>query len=358
MQNQNNSLTFPDDIRAVEWIGSAADGYLKVMDQRDLPDHEHYIEVRSVDEVIMSIRDMLVRGAPAIGCTAAYGMVIAVRQSRPDQQDWQSRLQDFADALKLARPTAVNLRWAVDRIIAALDGAAASQALTLALDVALRIHADDISANLRMGELGAQCLGQSIGVLTHCNAGSLATGGHGTALGVIRAGWLNQSIDRVFANETRPWLQGARLTAWELGKSQIPVKLIVDSAAAALMQAGHVGCVIVGADRVAANGDVANKIGTYSLAVLARNHGLKFMVVAPTSTIDYEAPGGADIPIENRASDEVLNMGHKRVAAATAGAWNPVFDVTPAHLVDWLVTERGVISKPDTEALDGLRSGA
>ncbi len=355
MSEHNSSLTFPDAIRAVEWIGTADDGFMNVMDQRALPASESYVEVRDVDGVVMSIRDMLVRGAPAIGCTAAYGMVIAIRQSRPTEQGWRERLDQFTQLLKAARPTAVNLRWAVDAIVDGIATELPERAASAALDLALKIHADDINANLTMGELGAQCLDEGVGALTHCNAGSLATGGHGTALGVIRAGWANKRINRVFANETRPWLQGARLTAWELGRSDIPVQLLVDSAAAALMQGGHIGCVIVGADRVAANGDVANKIGTYALAVLARNHGLRFMVVAPVSTIDFEAVSGADIPIENRGGDEVLNLGDTRVAAASAEAWNPVFDVTPAALVDWLVTERGVLAQPDAQSIARLR---
>lgn len=355
MPKHDSALTFPDDIRAVEWIGAADDGFVNVMDQRLLPETETFVEVRDVAGVVMSIRDMLVRGAPAIGCTAAYGMVVAIRQSDPAQPQWRERLDQFAELIKAARPTAVNLRWAVDAILAGIENTAPAQAADAALKLATWIHKEDIEANLTMGRLGAECLEPGTGVLTHCNAGALATGGYGTALGVIRAGWSGQRIERVFANETRPWLQGARLTAWELGRSDIPVQLIVDSAAAALMQGGHVGCVIVGADRVAANGDVANKIGTYALAVLARNHGLKFMVVAPLSTIDFEAATGADIPIENRAGAEVLNLGDKRVAAASAEAWNPVFDVTPAALVDWLVTERGVLRQPNADSVAGLR---
>jgi len=355
--NAELKVDFPDTVHAVEWIGDAASGYLKVLDQRLLPGIETSLEARDVDAAILSIREMLVRGAPAIGCTAAYAMVLAVREAQTSQSDWRERLRGLADQIKAARPTAVNLRWAVDRVLHSLETVDSARALAATFELALRIHREDIEANLTMAELGADCLEAGAGVLTHCNTGSLATGGHGTALGVIRTAWEKDRISTVFASETRPWLQGARLTAWELNKSNIPVNLIVDSASAALMQSGQIGSVIVGADRVAANGDVANKIGTYSLALLARSHGLSFMVVAPFSTIDFEAVSGDQIPIENRPAAEVFNIAEKRVAAEGIDAWNPVFDVTPADLIDWLVTERGVIHKPNTEALAKVRSG-
>jgi len=355
--NAELRVDFPDTVHAVEWIGDADSGYLKVLDQRLLPGIETSLEARDVDAAILSIREMLVRGAPAIGCTAAYAMVLAVREAQADQSGWRERLLGLADQIKAARPTAVNLRWAVDRVLQSLETLDFDSALAATFELALRIHREDIEANLTMAELGADCLQPGTGVLTHCNTGSLATGGHGTALGVIRTAWDQDRISTVFASETRPWLQGARLTAWELNKSNIPVSLIVDSASAALMQSGQIGSVIVGADRVAANGDVANKIGTYSLALLARSHGLGFMVVAPFSTIDFEAVSGDQIPIENRAPTEVFNIAEKRVAAEGIDAWNPVFDVTPADLIDWLVTERGVIHKPNTEALAKARSG-
>jgi len=324
-----------------------------------LPGLESYLEARDVDAAILSIRDMLVRGAPAIGCTAAYAMVLVVRLAcSGDEAGWRERVLTQATLIKAARPTAVNLRWAVDQVLDKLQASSFADALAATFTLAVQIHQDDIQANLAMAELGASCLNPGTGVLTHCNTGSLATGGHGTALGVIRTAWSQQRISSVFASETRPWLQGARLTAWELTKSSIPVNLIVDSAAAALMQSGQIGCVIVGADRVAANGDVANKIGTYSLALLARSHGLKFMVVAPSSTIDFEAASGDQIPIEKRAATEVFNIAEKRIAAEGIDAWNPVFDVTPADLIDWLVTERGVIHKPNIESMAKVRPDA
>jgi methylthioribose-1-phosphate isomerase len=222
------------------------------------------------------------------------------------------------------------------------------------LAAARAIHEADIAANHRMGELGAALIAGPTDVITHCNTGGLATGGHGTALGVVRSAWAQGRIGRVFADETRPWLQGARLTAWELVRDGIPVSLMADGAAAARMAAGGIGWVIVGADRIAANGDVANKIGTYALAVAARHHGVKFMVAAPTSTIDLAVADGAAIPIEERAAEEILSCAGQAVGAPGASAWNPVFDVTPAALVDAIVTERGVVEAPDRERLARL----
>jgi len=305
---------------------------------------------------------MLVRGAPAIGCTAAYSLVLAVRQALAEsgpQGDWFTLLQQSAGELNEARPTAVNLRWAIERMLRVAANVSAGDCTAdrveqILLDEAFAIHREDIAANLAMGQAGAALLSSDAGVLTHCNAGSLATGGYGTALGVIKSAWANQQISRVFADETRPWLQGSRLTAWELVRGGIPVDLIGEGAAGALLRTGKVDTVITGADRVAANGDVANKIGTYSLAVLARHHGVRFMVVAPTSTIDADAADGAAIPIENRSADEVLSVLGRPIAAPGAGAWNPVFDVTPAALVDWLVTEKGVLEQPTTASLSAL----
>jgi methylthioribose-1-phosphate isomerase len=218
---------------------------------------------------------------------------------------------------------------------------------TRLLEEAKLIHEEDIAANQRMGELGANLIAPGKGVLTHCNAGSLATGGYGTALGVIRSAWQKKRIDAVYADETRPWLQGARLTAWELIEDGIPTSLVVEGAASALMASGRIGWVIVGSDRIAANGDVANKIGTCNLAIIARYYGVKFMVVAPVSTCDPAMPSGKEIPIESRDSNEILSLSGQRIAAQKATAWNPVFDVTPAGLVDAIVTEKAVITRPD-----------
>ncbi|HEB98868.1 MAG TPA: S-methyl-5-thioribose-1-phosphate isomerase [Thiotrichales bacterium] len=341
---------FRDNVRAVQW----SDGLLRLLDQRRLPEEEVWLEYRDAAAVADAIRDMVVRGAPAIGITAAYGVVLAAaRHHAEDPAGWQQAIGADLERLAGARPTAVNLFWALDRMRRRIAEAGDDPVAAL-LEEARAIHEEDIAANRRMGELGAALLGEGQGVLTHCNAGALATGGYGTALGVIRSGWAGGRIARVFADETRPWLQGARLTAWELIRDGIPVTLIAEGAAAHLMKTGQVQWVIVGSDRIAANGDVANKIGTYGLAVLARRHGVKFMVVAPTSTVDMDTPTGDDIPIEVRDPAEVLEVGGRRIAAAGAEAWNPAFDVTPAELVDAIVTEKGVVERPDTARMQAL----
>jgi methylthioribose-1-phosphate isomerase len=294
--------------------------------------------------VAAAITAMVVRGAPAIGVAAAYGAVLAC-----DGAATPAVLAERLARLRAARPTAVNLAWALDRM-----AAACARGRAAALAEAQAIHAEDVSANRTMAGLGAALLAPGSRVLTHCNTGALATAGVGTALGVIRRAWAEGRLAGVHATETRPWLQGARLTAWELLRDGIPVTLIGDGAAAALMRRHGVDWLIVGADRVAANGDVANKIGTYGLAVQARYHGARVMVVAPLSTLDPQLPDGDAIRIEERDADEVLCFGGVRVAAAGAGAWNPVFDVTPAALVDVLVTERGVVERPDVGSIAGL----
>jgi methylthioribose-1-phosphate isomerase len=297
---------------------------------------------------------MVVRGAPAIGITAAYGVVLAARRHVAESpQAWQAGvLQDIA-VLAAARPTAVNLVWALQRMQCRLATAGDAPVAAL-LDEARRIHAEDVAANRRMGEAGAALLDKGCAVLTHCNAGALATGGYGTALGVVRSAWAAGKLRQVYADETRPWLQGARLTAWELLRDQIPVTLLSDSAASLLMQQQHVQWVIVGADRVAANGDVINKIGTCQLAVACRYHGVRMMVVAPLSTLDRDMPDGQQVTLEERSPDEILQFAGRRIAAPGATAWNPVFDITPAGLVDFLVTEAGVVAAPDRGKLAAL----
>ncbi len=329
-----------DSIRAVQWQGD----HLRLLDQRRLPTEESFVECRSADDVATAIRDLTVRGAPAIGIAAAWGVVLAARSA-------DGELEAALSQLRASRPTAVNLMWALDRMRRAIEGGADADALERE---AQAIQDEDLAANRRMGELGASLLGNDVGVLTHCNTGSLATAGYGTALGVIRAGVSSGQIAHVFAGETRPWLQGARLTLWELFRDKIPAQLIADSAAAHLMASGAVQWVIVGADRIAANGDTANKIGTYQLAISARHHGLKFMVVAPTSTVDMDTASGSDIEIELRHADELLGYGGQRTAIEGATAWNPVFDVTPASLIDAIVTERGVIENPNREKMVSL----
>ncbi len=324
---------------------------LKLLDQRLLPTEEKEISYHSVAAVADAIRDMVVRGAPAIGITAAFGVVIAARARYTENPDnWRESVQNDLTLLADARPTAINLFWAINRMRGCFNGIDGDPFEHL-LAEAKNIHEEDIAANMRMGELGAGLICAGSSILTHCNAGALATGGYGTALGVIRSAVAVGKVDQVFADETRPWLQGARLTAWELLQDGIPVSLIAEGAASWLMRQGKVQWIVVGSDRIAANGDVANKIGTYQLAVSARYHGVKFMVAAPTSTVDMKIAEGADIPIETRSADELLKCGDKRIAAAGATAWNPVFDVTPAALVDAIVTEQGVVEKPDAKKI-------
>jgi methylthioribose-1-phosphate isomerase len=322
---------------------------LYLLDQRKLPHEEVELRIPDVRAAADAITDMVVRGAPAIGITAAYGVVLAVRDRvGADPGNWVGLLDADLGMLSGARPTAVNLGWAIKRMRSALTRLPqGADPVATAIAEAKAIHAEDIAANITMGSLGAELLAPGSSVLTHCNAGALATGGYGTALGVIRAGHGSGKIDHVFAGETRPWWQGSRLTAWELVQEGIPVSILADSAAAHLMSSRNIDWVIVGSDRIAANGDVANKIGTYSIAVLARHHGVKFMVAAPTSTIDRKAATGSDIPIEDRSEDEILYGAGSRIAAEGAGAINPVFDITPACLVDCIVTEAGVVHQPD-----------
>ena len=340
-----------DSIRAIFW---KEDG-LYLLDQRKLPQENVELHLTTAPAVADAIRDMVVRGAPAIGITAAFGVVTSAiaHQSLEYTLRIEKILEDII-VLSASRPTAVNLFWALEKMKECLESKQLNNEnlVQRLLDQARLIHDEDIQANYKMGEYGASLLQQDAGaVLTHCNAGALATGGYGTALGVIRSAYSAGKIKEVFADETRPWLQGARLTAWEFVKDNIPVTLLCEGAAASLMQQGKVSWVIVGSDRIAANGDVANKIGTYSLAILAKHHGVKFMVAAPTSTIDMKSATGADIPIEQRDTAEVFGCGGQRVATEGAQAWNPAFDVTPAALVDAIVTEKGIVENPTLEKM-------
>ncbi|MEX2353682.1 MAG: S-methyl-5-thioribose-1-phosphate isomerase [Gammaproteobacteria bacterium] len=344
-------FTAVDSVRPIRW----EDGCLKLLDQRQLPGEIEYLTLDSVEAVAQAIRDMVVRGAPAIGIAAAYGFVLAVSALIRDvPHNWRQGLADKIRPLLDSRPTAVNLGWAVKRMQNALEKDTGDNPLPMLLAQAQAIHNEDIAANLKMGELGAACLGNIRGVLTHCNTGSLATGGYGTALGVIRSAFALGLASDIYAAETRPWLQGSRLTAWELQQDNIPVTLVADSAAAWLMQSGRIQWVIVGADRIAANGDVANKIGTCSHAINARYHGLGFMVVAPVSTIDLQTDSGSEIEIEERKAEELLEFSGKRIAPPGTGVCNPVFDITPASLVSVLVTEKGIIEAPDREKIAKL----
>ncbi|VAW84612.1 Methylthioribose-1-phosphate isomerase [hydrothermal vent metagenome] len=337
-------------VNAVEW----RDDTLKMLDQRILPEEVAYIEYRDAPAVAEGIRQMVVRGAPAIGIAAAYGVVLAARRAyAKNTESWRIEIEEDLECLAQSRPTAVNLFWALKTMKAHFSSVEGNPEPSL-LALAQKIHNDDIAANQKMGVLGANLIEPDAGVLTHCNAGALATGGYGTALGVIRSAFSDGKIKHVYADETRPWMQGARLTAWEMVQDNIPVTLLAEGAAAYLMKLKRIKWIIVGADRVAANGDVANKIGTYSLAVLARHHGVKFMVVAPSSTLDMNAESGEQIPIEERSGEELHFSYGRRISAEGAQAWNPVFDVTPASLVDALVTERGLVEQPSTKKLSLL----
>lgn len=345
-----------DSIKPIIW----KDDNLDLLDQRILPAEHTYITLTDVESVALAITDMVVRGAPAIGITAAYGIVIAARKRFADNpQSWKEDIEADLDCLAQSRPTAVNLFWAIDMMREVIKGLNVADPIATLLSIAKQVHEDDIAANVKMGALGAELINDKCAVLTHCNAGALATGGYGTALGVIRSAFSKDKISMVYADETRPWLQGARLTAWEMVQDDIPVSLLVEGAAAHMIKISQktdnpIKWIIVGSDRIASNGDVANKIGTYALAVLARHHGIKFMVAAPTTTIDMNIPDGDAIPIEERAASEVLNFAQNKVAATGAQARNPAFDVTPAALVDVIVTEKGVVLQPNADKIKAL----
>ena len=332
------------------------DDALELIDQRLLPARFEYVRCCSAAEVAAAIRSMVVRGAPAIGCAAAYGIALEARRVAAGVES-EAQMHEAFTLLAASRPTAVNLFWALERMRsrwAAIGGRAADAIATELLAEAERIRKEDIAANQAMGRLGAALLGDHARVLTHCNAGALATAGHGTALGVVRSAVLAGKRIEVFADETRPFLQGARLTAWELLQEGIPVTVIADGAAGLLMRSGEIDAVIVGADRVAANGDVANKIGTYMIAVLAERHRIPFYVACPIATIDPSIADGAGIPIEERDGSEVAGFGSMQWTPANVRLRNPAFDITPAALVTALITERGLASPPDRESIARL----
>lgn len=337
-------------VQALEWTGAS----LKVLDQRLLPGQLIFDEYFDAQGVYEAIKSMRVRGAPAIGIAAGYGVALSVIEHYSETNlRWKEKVADDIKKLSTSRPTAVNLFWALEIMEQGLNKHT-DDPIANTIHQAELIHAEDIQANLKMGELGADLLVGAKSVMTHCNAGALATGGYGTALGVIRSAYKRDLIT-VYAGETRPWLQGARLTVWELAQDGIASTLIADSAAAWLMKSGKVDWVIVGADRIAANGDVANKIGTYSLAVLAKQHNVKVMVVAPVSTIDFTMESGNGITIEQRSSNELLADCYSQNESLVS-AWNPVFDVTPAHLISAIVTEHGVVLNPVEKGVRSLRS--
>jgi methylthioribose-1-phosphate isomerase len=329
-----------------------------MLDQRRLPVEEVTLELRSVEEVARAIEDMAVRGAPAIGCAAALGVALAaVLSPARDLSALRSHLDDAAHRLERTRPTAVNLFWGLERMRAraALDHANADAARLALVEEARAILEEDIESCRRIGWHGRDLVSNGDRILTHCNAGALATAGYGTALGVVRGAVEAGKKVRVFADETRPFLQGARLTAWELQQDGIPVTLITDSTAGALMHRGEVDLIVVGADRIAANGDVANKIGTYTLAVLARENDVPFYVAAPLSTVDFSTPSGKEIPIEERSGREVEEFAGLRVAPRGVDARYLAFDLTPASYITAIVTDRGIARQPYEESLARLR---
>jgi methylthioribose-1-phosphate isomerase len=341
-------------IQTLEWT----DQGVRFIDQTKLPTEETYVNCKTYQEVADVIRNMVVRGAPAIGVAAAMGIALGAKNSKAENTgDLKRDFDQICDVIGKTRPTAVNLFWAIKRMqqkFETLRVRPVPQIKRELIEEAQRVHAEDIAINQAMGRHGAALMPASGGVLTHCNAGALATAGYGTALGVIRAAVEQGKKIHVYADETRPFLQGSRLTAWELVKDGIPTTVISDNMAGAMMRQGKIGAVIVGADRIAANGDVANKIGTYTVAVLAKEHGIPFYVAAPISTVDLETPDGSKIPIEQRSAAEVTHIAGKAITPAGVQVENPAFDVTPAKYVTAIVTERGIARAPYEQSLKEL----
>ncbi|MGA9568219.1 MAG: S-methyl-5-thioribose-1-phosphate isomerase [Candidatus Korobacteraceae bacterium] len=341
-------------IKTLEWTNAG----VRFIDQTKLPTEETYVTCKNYEEVADAIRTMIVRGAPAIGVAAAMGVALGTLQSRAQTlADLEREFDTICNTLAGTRPTAVNLFWAIRRMrdkFEQLRALPVEQIRVEMVSEAQRMHVEDIAANEAMGRHGAVLLPSSGAVLTHCNAGALATAGYGTALGVIRAAIESGKKLSVYADETRPFLQGSRLTAWELMKDGIPTTLIADNMAGAIMRQGKIDAVIVGADRIAANGDVANKIGTYTVAVLAKEHGIPFYVAAPTSTVDLNTADGSGIPIEQRAAREVTHMAGRQIAPDAVRVENPAFDVTPNKYVTAIITERGVARAPYQASLAEL----
>jgi methylthioribose-1-phosphate isomerase len=340
----------------IEWQSDA----VVMIDQRKLPAREIYVRCTTPQEVARAIRTMVIRGAPAIGVAAAMGLALGVRRSKAlGTKQLAVEFTKQCDLMAATRPTAVNLFWAIDRMkrafsAAVLAGHSVAEIALVMEREAIAIHDEDLENCRAMGRIGAQVVPDAARVLTHCNAGALATAGYGTALGVIRAAAELGKVSKVFADETRPFLQGGRLTAWELTRDGVPTTIITESMAGPLMRRGEIDFVVVGADRIAANGDVANKIGTYTVAMLARAHGVPFYVAAPLSTIDLATADGDHIPIEQRAAREMTHVGSLQVAPAAASVWNPAFDITPHDLVAGIITEKGIARPPYVDSLRRL----
>ncbi len=360
--SENQSHHFDTQVAPLRWVGtSLQDGYIQMLDQRLLPQQEVYYDYRTADEIAASIKDMVIRGAPAIGIAAAYGVFFGVRDliKVHDHTSLQEKeLPALFEALAQTRPTAVNLFWALDKMKPLVFGRDLTQdseaVLEEILTMAHQIMEEDRENNLTMGRHGAALMPDNARILTHCNTGGLATGGYGTALGVIRAVHAEGRLAHVWVDETRPYLQGARLTAWECMKDELPSTLITDNMAAYFMQQGKVDAVIVGADRISADGSAANKIGTYGLAVLCKHHNIPFYVAAPLSTIDLEIAEGRDIPIEQRSAREVTHVGDRALAPEGMQVAHPAFDVTPGELITAIVTEKGVVRAPYNDSVAAL----
>ena len=342
--------------KTIEWRKNC----VRLLDQKSLPNEVRYIDCRHPSSVAAAIRDLTIRGAPAIGVAASMGIALAARNVRSKRSDvFRRRVEQVCDLMRKTRPTAVNLFWAVNRMRRLLDPSDGFDVQEMKANLeaeALRIYEEDLEVNRKIGAHGRGLIQNGMGVLTHCNAGALATAGYGTALGVIYAAWAGGKRFHVFVDETRPMLQGARLTAWELVQEKIPVTLLTDNMAAWTMRKGKIGLVLVGADRIAANGDTANKIGTYGLGVLSRWHHVPFYVAAPTSTIDLSLSSGADIPIEERSPEEVTHFLGKRITPGRVNAFNPAFDVTPHGLIEGIITEQGILRKPFVKNLQHVKS--
>ncbi len=340
----------------IEWQPDA----VVMIDQRKLPGQEVYVHCKTAAEVARAIKTMVIRGAPAIGVAAAMGLALGMKRSKAQgTKQFAVEFNKLCDLMANTRPTAVNLFWAIDRMkrtfsAAVLAGKSVQEVQDALVSEANAIHDEDVDSCKAMGRFGADVVPTNARILTHCNAGALATAGYGTALGVIRAAAEQGKVTQVFADETRPFLQGARLTAWELVRDQVPTTVITESMAGPLMQRGDIDFVVVGADRIAANGDFANKIGTYTVAMMAHAHKIPFYVAAPLSTIDLQTVDGAAIPIEQRNAREVTHLGSTRLAPEGASIWNPAFDVTPNHLVAGIITEKGIARSPYSESLAKL----
>lgn len=343
-----------DTVTTIRWV----EDHVQILDQTLLPREQRYIDLRTCPEMVTAIQRLQIRGAPVLGVAGAFGLVLAAQSIEASgREQFLAQLRPIAAALAQARPTAVNLSWAVGRSMKRIEESTYPQVEKLRqvlLAEAQRVLQEDIDANRAMGRHGATLLPQECTVLTHCNAGALATAGYGTALGVLRAAREAGKAVRVYVDETRPLLQGARLTAWELVEDGFDVTLITDAMAGHFLHSGTIDCVVVGADRIAANGDVANKIGTYGVAVLAKENNVPFYVAAPTSTIDLSLASGDEIPIEERRPEEVTHFGEVRIAPERVGVANPAFDVTPARYVTAIITERGVVRPPYEDKLRAL----